>query len=573
MRMRAWWTTLSLIAAAGACGDQPTEVALEPDVSPVAGMALDAATKLAFGQQPTTTTSLLSMSPPVTVRVLDGANALVATSTVPVTLAFGNNPAGGTQTGTQTRKAVNGVATFPDLAVARAGSGFTLRASSPGLTGASSASFSIIRGPASRLHFVAQPDGGDPGQPFPVQPRVAVEDAGGNLISTGSGAAATITLAVEPGSGATGAALGCTTNPLRAAAGLTAFTGCAVDLAGRGYRLRASSGTLSPAVSDLFAIGAVNRPPTVNAGGPYRTAEGTALLLAPDVSDPDGDPLTYLWTVAATGQDAGGQCSFDDPTAKEATVTCSDDSQDAAGGKFLVTLEASDGAETALSSADLTVANAAPVLAGLTRPGGATLPATIVVGGTLELWAAFADAGRNDRHTATVQCDGGAEPSAMAGVGSPFAADCTFDTVGPRTIGVRVTDDDGGWGVATHTITVVYGLEGFFAPVGRPNASNFYRAGQTIPLRWRLTDVQGEPVTTLTGVTARVSGVACPQGRTADQVEEHAAGASDLLNLGRGYYQLNWKVPSSYASSCKAVALEFTPGYRTGTLAQFAFKP
>jgi hypothetical protein len=33
------------------------------------------------------------------------------------------------------------------------------------------------------------------------------------------------------------------------------------------------------------------------------------------------------------------------------------------------------------------------------------------------------------------------------------------------------------------------------------------------------------------------------------------AGSSDLQNLGNGYYQLNWKSPTSYASSCKTLQL------------------
>jgi hypothetical protein len=55
-------------------------------------------------------------------------------------------------------------------------------------------------------------------------------------------------------------------------------------------------------------------------------------------------------------------------------------------------------------------------------------------------------------------------------------------------------------------------------------------------------------------------------------VEEDAVRGSGLQNLGDGYYQFIWKTPASYASSCKTVALEFGPGYRTGALATFTFK-
>jgi hypothetical protein len=44
--------------------------------------------------------------------------------------------------------------------------------------------------------------------------------------------------------------------------------------------------------------------------------------------------------------------------------------------------------------------------------------------------------------------------------------------------------------------------------------------------------------------------------QTLDQLEEVAAGASGLQNLGDGYCQLNWKSPTSYAKSCKTLKLD-----------------
>jgi Leucine-rich repeat (LRR) protein len=60
-----------------------------------------------------------------------------------VTVAIGNNPGSGTFSGTQTVEAVNGIASFSDLAIERAGIGYTLIATSVGLTSSTSASFDI----------------------------------------------------------------------------------------------------------------------------------------------------------------------------------------------------------------------------------------------------------------------------------------------------------------------------------------------------------------------------------------------------------------------------------------------
>jgi hypothetical protein len=55
-----------------------------------------------------------------------------------------------------------------------------------------------------------------------------------------------------------------------------------------------------------------------------------------------------------------------------------------------------------------------------------------------------------------------------------------------------------------------------------------------------------------------------------DAVEEYAAGASGLQNLGNGAYQLNWATSKGFADSCRRLRLDLgeqnpdgTPFYRT----------
>src|SRR5205823_10996195 len=60
----------------------------------------------------------------------------VQTCALPISLAIGTNPGGGTLAGTTTRQASSGVANFSGLSINKTGTGYTLAAtSSPVLTG------------------------------------------------------------------------------------------------------------------------------------------------------------------------------------------------------------------------------------------------------------------------------------------------------------------------------------------------------------------------------------------------------------------------------------------------------
>ncbi len=109
-----------------------------------------AATHLAFGVQPSDTVASHVITPDITVRVLDAAGNLVTgdNSTI-VTLAIGFNPNAGTLSGTRSRTASGGIATFDDLFIDKTGVGYTLAATDTTgggihpLTGATSAPFNI----------------------------------------------------------------------------------------------------------------------------------------------------------------------------------------------------------------------------------------------------------------------------------------------------------------------------------------------------------------------------------------------------------------------------------------------
>ena len=64
--------------------------------------------------------------------------------------------------------------------------------------------------------------------------------------------------------------------------------------------------------SATFNVGAANRPPTANGGGPYAVYLGNAIELTATGSDPDGSPVSYEWDLDQDGvyETAGPDAAF-----------------------------------------------------------------------------------------------------------------------------------------------------------------------------------------------------------------------------------------------------------------------
>src|SRR2546423_10245021 len=97
------------------------------------------------------------LSPAVRVSAVDSAGTVEATFHNPVTITLGDNPGRGTLRGTRTVDAGRGVATFADLSLNRAGTGYTLVATASGVRGTTSPAFDVAPAAPARLAFTAQP--------------------------------------------------------------------------------------------------------------------------------------------------------------------------------------------------------------------------------------------------------------------------------------------------------------------------------------------------------------------------------------------------------------------------------
>ena len=121
-----------------------TATGLAADTSASFGVPPDACWDyLAFYVQPSNAMVGAVILPPVLVCAIDGFGNVDTTFTGVLTVALGNNPGGGTLSGTLSKAAVRGCASFEDLSIDKAGAGYTLTASTAGIASAASAPFNI----------------------------------------------------------------------------------------------------------------------------------------------------------------------------------------------------------------------------------------------------------------------------------------------------------------------------------------------------------------------------------------------------------------------------------------------
>ena len=152
------------------------------------------ATRLEFDQQPTTEAAGATITPFITVRAEDAAGNLDTNFTGPVTLAIASGPSDGILSGTTTRAATGGIATFDNLSIQRAGS-YTLRATSGTLTQATSVSFQITPGPPSEAtsEISASPTSIPADGSSTSTVTVLLRDAFGNALTVGGANVAVMT--------------------------------------------------------------------------------------------------------------------------------------------------------------------------------------------------------------------------------------------------------------------------------------------------------------------------------------------------------------------------------------------
>jgi hypothetical protein len=284
------------------------------------------ATELRFTTQPSGSVSGVALTGQPVVKATDASGNVDTTFTGNVTLAVGSGA--GTLSGTLTKAAVAGVATFTDISYAATADqqAFTLTTSNTAsLTNATSGSVTsdVV---ATKLRFATQPApltmASTVSRTFTTAPVVQAVDAA-NVVDTGYSAAIVLSLTKADGTAVPGTVTSVTGTgdtdgsatmvTLTPTSGAATFSGLAVrytnSAATDSLALHAMSGGLTAANSTTIGS-RIDAAPVVNTlttGGSF-TEGGAAVVVSSSATVSDTDDNTCAWaTVSITGNFTTGQ--------------------------------------------------------------------------------------------------------------------------------------------------------------------------------------------------------------------------------------------------------------------------
>jgi hypothetical protein len=183
----------------------------------------------------------------LTVTAEDKSGNVLTSFNGTVTVELDNNSGGATLGGTLSVTAQSGVASFSDLTLDKAATGYTLLVSATGLAGATTAAINVTPAAASQLVVSSQPPSSVlVGSGFGLV--VTAEDPFDN-VDTNFGGSVAVALLNNPGSATLGG-----TPSVTAEKGVATFSGLTLNEPGIGYTLSVSSSGLSAATTNPFNV-------------------------------------------------------------------------------------------------------------------------------------------------------------------------------------------------------------------------------------------------------------------------------------------------------------------------------
>ena len=179
-----------------------------------------------------------------------GLNTLNSQTVVTASIEAGTGAASASLNGTTQVTAVAGVATFTNLRINTAGTDYRIRFTASPYLPATSVAFNVIAPTVRSLAMSAQPLGGAPATPLPIQPVVHVRVNG---VLDASDSTTVVTASIAAGTGGVGAVLQGTTS-VTAVGGIATFTNLAINQAGANYSLRFTAAGTTEVLSGPFWV-------------------------------------------------------------------------------------------------------------------------------------------------------------------------------------------------------------------------------------------------------------------------------------------------------------------------------
>jgi hypothetical protein len=176
-----------------------------------------------------------------------------------------------------------------------------------------------------------------------------------------------------------------------------------------------------------------------------------------------------------------------------------------------------------------------------------TLPGNLTAGAT-----SAAGAGVTYSASANDVVDGSVPVKCTPASGSTFAP-------GTTTVNCSATDAAGNTTNGSFTVTVSFDWTGFFAPVDNGGVLNVIKGGQSVPMKWRISDGSGGWVSSLSVVEqVTQTKIACTNTLPTDEIEAPTSGATSLrYDTTANQYIYNWQSPKG-AGVCYRVTVYLT---------------